>query len=139
MIGTLERVADELAIQRVKNEYAWRRDSGDVDGYLALFTSDARTDLGWMGSSPDPAAIRASLEERLPSAPPGSRVHLLANPVIDVDGDEARGRWYVEVHRIDPATGERVLGLLGRYDDRFRRVDGRWLLSFVQLETVWRA
>lgn len=138
MSAELQRLIDEAAIIRVKNEYAWARDNADIDAFMALYAPDARTRLGFMGSADGIDEIRANLEARLPQSPRGTRAHVLSNPVIDIDGDTARGRWYIQVHRIDPETGERSISIIGRYEDEFRRVDGKWLITLVSLDILWR-
>ena len=50
------------------------------------------------------------------------------NEIIDVDGDSARGAWWI----IMPATMmmddvPTAVWLLGQYDDRYVRRDGVWL------------
>ena len=49
----------------------------------------------------------------------------MAFPVgVQVEGDAARGRWYVqEIVKLE--SGACML-LLGMYDDRYRRIDGKW-------------
>ena len=51
-------------------------------------------------------------------------VQLVHNGTVDVDGDTARGRWYVSEHlrRANGALGM----LLAWYDDTYKRVDGEW-------------
>lgn len=55
--------------------------------------------------------------------------HRVSNPVIDLDGDDAHGQWYVFCPAVatDAApTGAGAIVILGRYEERYRRIDGRW-------------
>jgi len=51
-------------------------------------------------------------------------VQLVHNGTVEIDGDTARGRWYVSEHlrRSNGALGM----LLAWYDDTYARVDGEW-------------
>jgi ketosteroid isomerase-like protein len=54
-------------------------------------------------------------------------VQTVTNGAVDVDGDAASGRWYVNEHfcRADGVAGI----LLAYYDDTYVRVDGQWLFA----------
>jgi len=54
-------------------------------------------------------------------------VQLVHNGTAEIDGDTARGRWYVSEHlrRSNGALGM----LLAWYDDTYTRVDGDWLFT----------
>ena len=54
--------------------------------------------------------------------------HLLGTEWIEVDGDDARGRWLCfEPASLEGADGAReAVWILGRYDCDFRREDGSW-------------
>lgn len=54
-------------------------------------------------------------------------LHHGANPEIELDGEEATGRWALYYFNIDGRTGaSQQLG--GFYQDRYRCVDGQWLI-----------
>jgi hypothetical protein len=64
--------------------------------------------------------------------------HTMTNPRVTVDGGTARCRMYVEawhVAEIDGATSWCTIG--GEYRNQFVRVDGRWLISHLELERRW--
>ena len=52
----------------------------------------------------------------------------LLNAVVDVDGDTAAGRLYMWELRQDAAT-HRWSNAYGLYQDRYARVDGRWVFA----------
>jgi hypothetical protein len=57
--------------------------------------------------------------------------HLVMNPIIEVDGDTAIGRWRL----LMPATvkGQAVWQLVS-YQDEYVRVDGKWMYSFLKVD-----
>lgn len=64
--------------------------------------------------------------------PRRSCTHIVANPIIDIDGDEARVRYYTILTLWGP--GPQPIGL-NEYDTRVRRcADGKW--RFVSLDIV---
>ncbi|MFV0463904.1 MAG: nuclear transport factor 2 family protein [Nostocoides sp.] len=116
-------------INAVKHAYCWSYDSGDLDSLISLFTDDAMCDFGSVGSWRGREAIRIAYAEQMrASGVPGTRMHAITNPRIEVTGDQARGRWYlIDLHPA-PGTWDPVR-ILGFYDDDFRRVDGTWRIS----------
>ena len=53
--------------------------------------------------------------------------HLLGQSVFEVTGDEAWGETFYNFHGL---VGGTVVSAHGRYVDYFRRIDGRWKLSY---------
>lgn len=50
--------------------------------------------------------------------------HMVTNPVIDIDGDEATGHWkFVMLYTGTDTTFTRIIG---HYDDRYTRYEGEW-------------
>jgi hypothetical protein len=108
-------VEDRDEIRQLLARYVHAIDAGKGDDWAATFTDDGVFDMG--GRSVEGAvALRAFAEGR------GGARHVVANEVIDVDGDEARVQAYVFVFAGTPPTGT----VSGSYDDSLRRVDGRW-------------
>ena len=53
--------------------------------------------------------------------------HMLSNPVIDVSGDGAKGRWYVYcVLKLASRTNPAYSWFHGSYDNTYKKIDGRW-------------
>ena len=123
----LRRLEDRDAIRRLFEEYRRALDERDFDAYTGLFAEDGvfvtNTRI-YVGRK----EIREMLEQ-LPGSgadgPRGGSVHLLANPVVDVDGDgataEATWAFIVRGESDTPA-----LRMLGRYRDVLRREGGTW-------------
>ena len=81
-------------IKLLKRRYCAACDDGyDADAIAALFTEDAVWDGGMRGKNEGREEIRRFFQkapERLPFA-----IHMVLNPIIEVDGDTARGIWYL--------------------------------------------
>jgi uncharacterized protein (TIGR02246 family) len=123
----LGRLEDLEEIRRLVQDYRRELDARDLVAYGLLFAKDGEW-LGGTGYGRSPAGITAMLTERLPgnSGDSGQASwHLLTEPEIALDGDRATGMvtWALVV-RGDADTP--VMRLLGRYEDRYVRENGRW-------------
>ena len=70
--------------------------------------------------------------------PPAFRKHVIVDPVVVVDGDEAEvDSYWILLHR-EQADGMPVLAAFGRSHDRVVRRDGRWLIAerFAEVEAT---
>ena len=68
--------------------------------------------------------------ERMPFS-----AHFVTNPSIDVAGDVARGRFMY--FQACTYRGKQALWIAGKYDNDFRRVDGRWLISHMRVHNLF--
>lgn len=144
----LDDCESQLAIQALKARYSElvdRRYPGgapadaetlaDLAERIALlFTGDGVWDGGpGLGI----AAGRAQIAERLRTPTLSFARHLFANPRIEVDGEQARGRWDLlsPCRRPDGTS----YWMCGYEDDEYIRVDGEWLHHAMRLTTVFMA
>ena len=125
MSGSLEerlaRLEDLEVIRDLARRYAdcvWRR---DVDGAIALFTEEGVMDTG----DRPPIRGRAALVEAYRAMVGGANEFLpfVANHVIDLDGDRAEGRCYLDLRAT--VSGERKIGG-GHYEDVYARTPDGW-------------
>lgn len=130
---TLEQMVDIDEIRRLKAQYARFLDEQDWAALLSVFTDDcvfARTDAdGCPVEIVGPEVIVGSLRDAIR----GRRTcHHCSAPEITFTGEgAAEGIWaamYVQ------QGGHRGYGY---YRDRYRRVDGRWLLQRSQFDPLW--
>jgi 3-phenylpropionate/cinnamic acid dioxygenase small subunit len=123
----LQRLEDVLEIQRLLMDYGRHLDARDLHAYSLLFCEDGEW-TGATGTAVGPAAIQAMLEANLPGNPaaPGATTwHVMANPVVDVDGDRATAQimWLLLRRDAGEVPG---LAVTGHYEDVLVREDGRW-------------
>lgn len=128
----IRRLEDLEEIRTLKARYAaYCDDDYDADGLAPLFTEDAIWDGGAMGRFEGREAIRAffaAADQAVPFA-----IHHVTNPIIEVEGDRATGRWYLW----QPCTfqslqeGNQALWMAGRYEDVYRREADGWRFAHV--------
>lgn len=124
----LQRVEDELAIQRLLVEYSATQDARDYEGYAALFARDGE----WVNGQTrhrGREAIHRMLVDLYGPPPPGyentESYHISSNAQIDVQGDRATARSrHLLVMRGE--GGAPAPALAGRYEDELVREDGEW-------------
>lgn len=100
-----------------------------VNAQTACFTEDVEWDAGKFGIIKG----RKALAESFAGKPFWFTLHAYTNPVIEVEGDTATGRWLHWLLLSKEGTAEPV-HLMGYTHDRYRRVDGQWLISHMRLE-----
>ena len=115
-------------------------DQYNPDGIAGLFTEDGIWDGGAeFGRHEGREAIRsffAGISGSIAFA-----AHLVTNPIIDVDGDRASGKWRL----IMPCTVMNDAGepesrwLLSAYDERYVRVGDRWLFELMIVDSQFYA
>ena len=124
----VERLESRIAIEELVSAYGVACDEHDMPGLEALFTEDAEFDSP---SGVMRAKGRAEILEMFVRAfkVRGPGYHWTHDPFIRIDGedpDRAKGR--VLSHAETTPNGLMSLAAM-KYDDDYRRVDGRWLFS----------
>jgi uncharacterized tellurite resistance protein B-like protein len=126
----VRRLEDLEAIKQLKAIYCFRIDAREIDALMERFTEDAVWDGGPMGRFEGRDAIGRFLRE-LPQQLSFS-LHWVMNPLIEIDGDRARGRWYL-VEPLTSANGERAILGAGRYEERYVREGRVWKFCEIHL------
>lgn len=135
LAARLARLEDLEALRRLKADYCERCDRGAPPEAIAeLFSDDAEIAVAPGGESARGragiVAFYAALDRRFELA-----AHLLANPRLEVDGDAARGRWWILMPALDAREGEpRERFLLAEYDEEYRRESGAWRIRRMRVE-----
>jgi ketosteroid isomerase-like protein len=132
-LGVLE---DIDSIKKLKARYcAYCDDNYNLDGLASLFTEDAVWDGGpFRGRHEGREAIReffTDAPQRLPFA-----VHMVLNPVIEVDGDTAKGMWYL-FQSCTYAEGNKAVWGSARYDEEYVKVNGEWKFKNLKLTSFF--
>jgi uncharacterized protein (TIGR02246 family) len=126
----LGRLEDLEQIRQLFVEYKIALDQKDFSAYAALFAEDGEFIAG-----PQRAKGRASIQAlvqamlgNLLGAVPGQDFHLVVNPLVELDADDAdRARAQVTwVYVVRGEDGAPAVAKLGHYDDELVREAGRW-------------
>ena len=128
----VQRLVDIEDIKILKRRYAaFCDDTYNPEGIASLFTQDGIWDGGPLGY----AEGRPGIKEFFAGAPTlvSFAVHYTTNPIIEVDGDQANGSWYLWQPMV-MTEGDQAMWLSAHYKDIYKRVDGQWLIEKLQLD-----
>lgn len=131
----LQVLVDKNNIEELVYHFDYLQDDGKpIEAVERYCTEDVLFDAGPLGRTEGKEAMKAVGEEVFSEELLFTR-HMRHNPVIDVDGDEATGKWYAEIPSI---TGnDEAIWLQGTYELGFRRVDDEWKISKYTFEFTY--
>jgi ketosteroid isomerase-like protein len=135
----VRRLEDLEEIRRLFIDFGKHLDAGDFAAYAALFSEKGEVILGPLGSAIGRAAIQALLERALGRGSRGTH-HIIANPLIELDGDRATTdvAW---VFFAKHADGRPAVAMLGRHRDLVIRERGVWRFArregFIDIPSSW--
>jgi SnoaL-like domain len=144
-VGDLERLVAIEEIKQLKARYFRTLDDHDWDAYVAAFTEDAVMDLteemarhagAAVDAGTDPVSKgRQAIRRFIAGALDGSvSVHEGHMPIIEITGpDTARGTW--SLHDWVSFPDSQFHGY-GHYHEEYRKVDGKWLISFMSISRI---
>jgi hypothetical protein len=128
-----QEISDRLEIQDLLARYCDAVDRQDWDAFERIFTPDALIDYSAMGGScGDLATTRKFLAETMPSFP--GYQHLVAFPVLDIDGDIAHARTLCHNPMLLSAGDDPAMFVCGLWyrDELVRTTDGWRIRSRVE-------
>src|SRR5579862_4210057 len=120
----VQELADREEIKELTAKYCWHVARGEGEAVARLFTSDGVLD------GPDFKPVRG-MDDLLKFYGAGVRVPANAVPfihnhIIELNGDQAQGTCTIDARF--KRNGESVIAA-GWYNDKYRRVDGKWLFA----------
>ena len=129
--------ADRAEIEDLMARYLLALDYSDLDSFIAMFTDDAEFEFARGRTSGKDAILEAvkGFKVRIgehykdEDGNPAVLRHVLGHTAIRVEGDRAwtRAQWF-EMANDGPGKSLKM-GTFGIYEDKLRKVDGRWLFS----------
>lgn len=127
----LKRLIDIEDIKQLKARYAMLCDDDyEAEGLAALFTENAVWDGSALGYAEGREAIRSFF--RNAPAMVTFAVHTVTNPLIEIDGDRATGRWYLWQPMV-LRENSACVWLCAQYDDRYERTPDGWRFAHVKI------
>lgn len=135
---TLQEMSDRMEIQQLMIAYCSAIDSRRFDDLDQVFTPDALIDYSAMGGEKGRyPRIKQYLKEGLKRFP--AYQHMIGNPDIRVDGDEATSRTICfNPMEVELADGSRQVMFLGLwYIDRHVRTPAGWRIAERSEETCY--
>ncbi|MBY6262051.1 nuclear transport factor 2 family protein [Azospirillum sp. 412522] len=130
---TVQDLLDERAIAHQLNRFARIADGRDWGAVGDVFANDLTFDYG-LGEQAGIDAMRALLQRFLD--PCGPSQHLLGSIVIEVRGDEASSRAYVQArHQGAGDKAARFFDTNGEYVDRWKRMPEGWRI--IRRDVTW--
>jgi hypothetical protein len=124
----LQEMLDHYEITRTLSEYCQACDRCDEPRMAGVYLKDSWDDHGIV-KAPGPEFARLMTARIL--AETSSLFHMLGQSMIRISGDEAGAETYfLAVSRATREDGVEMCNQLGgRFVDRLRREDGRWLIQ----------
>lgn len=122
-----KQLTDRIAIHELRARYCFELDHQNWERWRDLFTEDVSIDFHDFGEFEGHDGLEefhGLIEEILDAS-----THMVANSVIELDGDTARGRWYVDA-RETFSSGKTGI-TQAEYQEDYRRVDGEWKFSHI--------
>jgi hypothetical protein len=131
--AALEKLRDIEALKTLKARYCHLVDAGRWDELAELWTEDATCDYGFFGRYAGRDEIMNTFFRGLVASAASFNAHMVHNPLIEIEGDSARGTWYLTAQTtIQPAN--QAVWVMGLYRDEFKRIDGSWKINSLAFE-----
>ena len=128
--------ADDLEqIRQLKYRYLRTLDTKQWDEFSDCFVADATADYAGL-AFPDRAALVDFMRANL--GPGVVTMHHCHHPEIEVEGNRARGRWYLHDQVISVEHRFRLEGA-AFYADRYLRTPDGWRISHTGYERTFEA
>ncbi|USZ73667.1 nuclear transport factor 2 family protein [Natronosalvus halobius] len=117
-------------ICQLKFRYCYSIDDKRCNDFVDLFTDDAIIDYATRETYRGRTEIQGFIETHVTEFE--QTTHTVLNPVIEIDGDSATGKWYGIVFL--QSDGTTRFGQV-RYDETYRRGDDGWKFASLKTES----
>lgn len=114
---------DQLEIQGLAARYNHAIDSGDSEGFMAVFTEKGALSAGELQVEGHEAL--GDFAKKFASSVHAPR-HIATNLVIDGDGNQATLKAYVQMFVLSGDPAQQIVTTSGKYDDVLAKEDGSW-------------
>ncbi|MBQ75025.1 MAG: hypothetical protein CMQ20_08375 [Gammaproteobacteria bacterium] len=131
---------DYIEIIETKYRYAYGLDNKDWDLYRSIFLDEITMDFSSYSGVP---GTTQSADEWIASCKMlfeglDATQHQMSNPLVEIKGDEARLRMYIQAeHFLLTSMGSDSYALGGYYDDQLVRTEDGWKIAAVTINVNW--
>ena len=131
---------DFQAITRKVYEYAYGIDTRDFELYRSIFTDQIAMNFHSYNGQPE---LSLPADEWVANCRAlflglDATQHSMSNPLVEVVGDHARCRMYMQAeHFLVTDQGSNDYAIGGYYDDRLLRTEEGWKIEAVTLQVNW--
>ena len=138
---------DKLMIAETIYLYAIGIDTKDFDLYGSIFADQVNIDFSSYEGSSVPETTVLTRDQWVSRVRPlftglAATQHSMTNPVVNIDGDTASCRMYMQAHHVfEPEKEDSWFTIGGDYDDTLTRdaeSPSGWKLTGVKLTVLWR-
>lgn len=120
----IRRLEEIEAIKKMKAEYVLACDERRWDDAMRYFTPRAFVAFGPFGKFKTRKELEQFFKEKMPVTIKFT-IHRLCNPIIEVNGDTAKGIWYCEIPSTHIPTNTAILQS-GTYYDEYIKEGKQW-------------
>lgn len=138
-LATLE---DQAALKRLVDTFSNLADTKEIEAQALLFTPDATVTSFVDGKPSAPLKGRKALADAFGGflAQFSTVYHINGQQTVDIKGNQAKGTAYCLVVLIREEGGKTIRRTSGvRYQDRYVKKDGRWLIAERSSHFEWTA
>ena len=146
----LQALEDIEEIKQLHYKYIYALNSRNFDEIIDMFAEDMTEDGFPRGETHKGIKEITKVWRNIEEGGRGKLRHttIVAQPVITVEGDMAKGYWlwlgrladrrvFKSTEEADDDTIMQVLPKLGRYDMEYKKVDGKWKISYLKFTLPW--
>lgn len=130
LLNRITVLEDMERIKRLKRKYCYFADDGIAgnadswDAFMSHWADECWADFGPFGVHQGKKAVADFYKTVVPDFLSYS-AHMVTNPIIEVIGSTATGKWYVDVPCTIRATNQ-AAWLQAKYDEEYVKIDGEW-------------
>ena len=126
----IRKIEDFQEVSNLQAQYCYLIDTQQMEALVDLFADEFVWEAGF--DSKSGVSTKPELLQRLKGSAKEFTMtrHQNSSPYIEVEGDSARGTWYVfgMITAVTP-EGEVAKWAQGRLDNEFVRINGKWKFS----------
>ncbi len=132
--GRVRVTEDIQEIHELQRRYVNALICTEWDDCADCFAEKATVDVYLHEPITGNANIRKWFKEELSKTHAGKEGDVLVHPIIEVDGDWAKGKWLLYMMYCYPRTGQALFWVQGFYTMEYVRENGKWKISYMNWE-----